>query len=147
MPTAGRLAAAVLFAALGWYVSQLIMAQMDEGTQPVWYAEINALIGVAMGWTVAGSRARGPWMAAVSYGLTATIAMVFWIIFLHSFVQMIKNSMRGSYGSNPSNALVDVFRLMMDTGALMSTSVIITTLLGGGILAGLVTEYVARRNN
>lgn len=147
MPTAGRLAAAVLFAALGWYVSQLIMAEMEEGTQPAWYAEINAVIGLLMGWIVAGSRARGPWMAAVSYGLTATIAMVFWIMFLHSFIQMIKNAMRGTYGSNPSNALVDVFRLMFDTGAMMSTSVIITTLVGGGILAGLITEYVARRNN
>lgn len=147
MPTAAKLIAFVLFGALAWYASQLVMGFMEEGTQPPYYAEINAVIGAAMGWLVAGSRARGPWMAAVSYGLTAVLATIFWWLFLHSFYDMIIAAMRGHYGSDPTMAVVDVFRLMMDHALLMAHSTVVTTFIVGAVLCGLATEWIGRRYN
>lgn len=147
MPTGAKLAAAVLFGALAWYASGLVMDLMDPGTQPPYYAQVNAVIGAAMGWLVAGSRARGPWMAAVSYGLTAVLAMIFWWLFLHSFYEMIVAATRGLYGSDPTLAVVDVFRLMLDHAMLMNNSTVITTFVAGAVVCGLLTEWVGRRVN
>lgn len=145
MPTAAKLVAFVVFGAFGWYVSQLVMGYMEVGTEPPLYAEVNALIGAVMGWLIAGSRARGPWMAAISYGLTATLAMLFWWLFLRAFYDMIKASMRGLYGSDPTLAVVDVFRLMMETSLLMAHSTVVTTLIAGAVGCGLITEWFGRR--
>jgi len=147
MPTAGRLVAGIVFAALAYYISVLTIPQMEEGTAPRYYAEINAAIGAVLGWIVAGSRARAPWLGAVSYGLTAMVAILFWTLLAHAFVAMIKGAMRGSYGASPTDAVVDVFRLMMENGMLMLTPMIIGVVLGGAVLAGLITEWFARRFN
>ena len=147
MPTAAKLVAFVLFGAFAWYVSQLVMGLMQEGTQPPLYAEGNAVIGAVLGWVVAGSRARGPWLAAVSYGLTATLAILFWWLFLRAFYDMIVAAMRGLYGSDPTLAVVDVFRLMMEHAQLMANSTVVTTLIAGAVICGLVTEWFGRRFN
>ena len=147
MPTAGRLVAAIMFAALTYYISVLTIPQMEEGTAPKYYAEINAAIGALMGWIVAGSRARAPWLGAVSYGLTAIVAILFWTLLAHAFVAMVKGAMRGSYGASATDAVVDVFRLMMENGMLMLTPLIMGVVVGGAIVAGLITEFFARRFN
>ena len=84
-------------------------------------------------------------MAAVSYGLTATLALIFWWLFLHSFYEMIVAAMRGLYGSDPTMAVVDVFRLMLDHAMLMNNSTVITTFVAGAVICGLLTEWVGRR--
>lgn len=147
MPTAAKLVAFVVFGAFAWYVSQLVMGLMEEGTQPPLYAEVNAVIGAVLGWVVAGSRARGPWLAAISYGLTATLAILFWWLFLHAFYDMIIAAMRGLYGSDPTLAVVDVFRLMMEHAQLMANSTVVTTLIAGAVACGLITEWFGRRFN
>ena len=147
MPTAGKLIAFVLFGALAWYASKLVMTYMETGTEPPFYAEVNAVIGAVMGWLIAGSRVRGPWMAAISYGLTAVLATIFWWLFLHAFYAMIIASMRGLYGSDPTMAVVDVFRLMMDSAQLMAHPDVVTVFVAGAVICGLVTEWVGRRLN
>jgi len=147
MPTAGRLVAAIVFAALMYYVSLLTIERMEEGTAPQLYAEINAAIAAVLGWIVAGSRARAPWLGAISYGLTAMVAILFWTLFAHSFVEMVKGAMRGNYGASATDAVVDVFRLMMEGGILMLTPMISGVVVGGAIVAGLITEFFARRFN
>ena len=143
MPTAGRLVAAILWAGLAWLASIQIVPLFPEGTDVGWFAEVNAAIGFIMGWTVAGKRAGGTWSAAVSYGLTATIATVFWGLLLHCFAEMVRQSMRRVY-DGPMDALVDVFELMFENAQLMAVQPVLLTLLIGGILVGLVTEAAAR---
>jgi hypothetical protein len=143
MPTAARMAAAVLFGALTWYVSQLIEPLFPEGSDLGWYAEINAVIGFILGWVVAGSRAGGSWSAAVSYGMTTMVAIVFWGLLLHSGGEMVRKSLRKMY-DGPSEAVVDVFGLMWEYANLMATQPVLLTLLIGGIAAGLITEVFGR---
>ncbi len=143
MPTAAKLVAAILWGVLAWYVSQLIKPLFPEGTDLGFYAEVNAVIGVAMGWQVAGKRAGTTWAGAISYGLTATVAVVFWGLFLHSFAEMVRMSTRKLY-DGPVDAVVGVFALMAEYGTLMLDTTVIGTLVIGGVLAGLLTEWTAR---
>jgi hypothetical protein len=143
MPTAAKLIAALLWAVLAWYTSQLIKPLFPEGTDVGWFAEVNALIGIVIGWQVAGSRAGGTWAAAISYGVTATVALVLWCLFLHSFAEMIRLSLRKLY-EGPVDALVGVFALMVDYGQMILDPQVIVTLLVGGIIAGILTEMAGR---
>lgn len=146
MPTAGKMTAAVLFGILTWYASELIKPTFPEGTDLGFFTEINTAIGIICGWIVAGSRAGTGYNAAVSYGLTATAALVFWGLLLQSGGVMIRQSMRvsNSYGS-AFEAVIDVFNLMLEHGAQMATPAIIGTLVIGGIVAGLITEFIGSR--
>ena len=144
MPTAAKLVAAVLWGALAWYVSQLIKPLFPPGSDVGWFAEINAVIGVVLGWRVAGSRAGASWLGAISYGLTATVAVVFWGLFLQSFAKMVgKSTITGAY-DGPVDAVVGVFEMMVEHGRLMIDPTVIGALVVGGVLAGLLTEWTAR---
>ncbi len=144
MPTAAKLTAGLFWGALAWYVSKLMGPLFPEGTDLGWFAEFNAAIGLLCGWIVAGSRARTSWSGAVSYGITATVALVFWCLFLHSFNEMIGYSLRKLY-DGPVEALIGVFALMVDHGKMLLNPQVAATLIGGGILGGFVTEWVGRR--
>lgn len=143
MPTAAKLAAAVLFGLLAWYISELIKPLFPEGTNLGRFAEYNAAVGAFIGWNVAGARARTTWPNAVAYGLTAALSMMLVALFLHSFVIMLSQSFRKVY-EGPMEALADVGRLMVENFGMIATPEIMGTLLVGGILGGLATEWVAR---
>jgi hypothetical protein len=143
MPTAAKLAAAILFGVLAWYISELIKPLFPEGSDLGRFAEYNGAIGAVIGWRVAGGRARTTWPNAVAYGITAALSMLLVALFLHSFLVMLSQSLRKVY-EGPIEALVDVVRLMVENFQMIATPGIMGTLLVGGILGGLATEWVAR---
>jgi len=144
MPTFGRLVGAVLYGALAWYVTLLIVPLFPEGTSLGWFQEINTFLGAFAGWKIAGSRAGTGYVASFSYGLTATVAMVVLALFFNSFFVMIEKSLDKRY-KGAGEAVGDIFAMFAEHGALMSTSEIIVTLLVGGIGAGYVVEFFGRR--
>ena len=143
MPTAGKLAAALLFAALAWYASQLIKPKFPEAFDPGWFAEVNAAVGLILGWRLAGPRAGTGYTDAIGYGLTTIIAITFVALFLHCFAEMIRMSLDRRY-DGPVEGVTDVFTQMYEYGRLLIDPTIIGTLLIGGILAGIVTEVFGR---
>lgn len=143
MPTAAKLAAAILFGSLAWYVSELIKPLFPEGTDLGRFSEYNAALGAVIGWRVAGGRARTTWPNAVAYGLTAALGMTMLALLLHSSARMISQSFRKVY-EGPMEALVDVVRIMIENLQMIATPAVLVTLLVGGILGGLATEWVAR---
>lgn len=144
MPTAGRLVAAVLFAVLGFLISELVKPLFPEGSDLGRLSEINAVVGLFVGWTVAGSRAGGGWRAAVGHGLTGAAALLFWAMFLHATTEMIRRSIRSQY-DGPVEAVVGIFELMIGYAQIIGTLGVIGALIAGGIAAGLLTEAAARR--
>jgi hypothetical protein len=144
MPTAGRLVALIMFAGLAWYASQLIKPLFPEQRNVGLFAEVNAVIGGIIGWRVAGSRANSTWANAISYGFTTMVALVFWALLLHSFGEMIRKSLNRVY-EGPGEAIIGVFGFMYDYGMIMSTPLVWGTLVVGGIIAGLITEFFGRR--
>ena len=146
MPTAGRLVAAILFAPLFWYASVLALPYypLAEEPAPKAFALVNAGLALVLGWSVAGSRAgKGTWAGAVSYGLTAGIAIAISALFLHSFIQMVQLSLRKVY-DGPADAVIGVFRLMFDNAAVLAKADVGIVLGGGSVIAGLVTEWFGR---
>jgi len=144
MPTAARFVGAVLFAALAWYVSGLIIPLFPEDTNFGWFVEVNTAFGVFCGWTIAGPRGGTGYVAAFSYGLTTAISLTVMALFFHSGYVMIEKSLRKLY-KTPTEAVVAVFELMVEYGSMLLTPEILTTLAVGGIVAGLTTEAVGQR--
>ena len=144
MPTMGRLVGAILFAGLAWYTSLLIIPLFPVGTNLGLVQEVNTFFGLIAGWTVAGPRAGLGYVAAFSYGLTALVAMVVMALFFNSSVVMVEQSLRKRY-DGPGEALTDVFQMFVDHAIMMATPEIIGTLLIGGIVGGLVTEFFGQR--
>jgi hypothetical protein len=144
MPTMGRLVGAILFAGLAWYTSLLIIPLFPVGTNLGLFQEVNTFFGLIAGWTVAGPRAGLGYVAAFSYVLTALVAMVVMALFFNSSVVMVEQSLRKRY-DGPGEAVTDVFQMFVDHAIMMATPEIIGTLLIGGIVGGLVTEFFGRR--
>jgi hypothetical protein len=144
MPTAAKLVAGLMWALLAWFASNLIKPYFPDGTDVGLFAEVNAVFGLVLGWTMAGPRAGVGWNAAISYGLTTTISLVVVGVFLHSFAEMVRLSLRRMY-EGPVEGLVAVFGMMVEYFALMARTDVIVTLLVGGLIAGLATEWAGRR--
>lgn len=144
MPTAARLVAALLWGALAWRISQLIIPLLPEGTNIGLFIEVNVVLGLIVGWTVAGSRAGQGFSGAIGYGITASVALVVVGLFTHASIEMVYRSLDKRYG-DAGEAVIGVFDLFTQFGRTMMTGEIIMTLLIAGIAAGLVTEAVNRR--
>lgn len=144
MPTAARLVAALWFGVLGFYVSGLIMPLLPEGTQFGFFSYVNAGLGVILGWQITGSRAGAGMQTAIGAGLTTSLAMVAWGLLIHSTVIMIENSMKMRY-KGPVEAVIDVFNLVIKYAQVMATPEVILTLVIGGALGGILTEWAGRR--
>ncbi|MCF2870490.1 TrgA family protein [Octadecabacter sp. G9-8] len=144
MPTMGRLVGAILFGGLAWYTTLLIIPLFPENAPLGMFQEVNTFFGLVAGWTVAGPRAGLGYVAAFSYGLTALVSMVVMALFFNSSVVMIEQSLRKRY-DGPGEAVTDVFQMFVDHALLMATPEIIGTLVVGGIVGGLITEFFGRR--
>lgn len=144
MPTAAKLAAAVLFAALGWAAAEAYKLGVPERT--VWgqFSAISAGIGLLCGWFVMGGLAGQGYRAAIGYGLRTAVTMVFWIMVAMSTWLMILRSMSLRY-DGPMEAVVGIFDLMIENAQPLATVAVIATLTAGGMLGGALTEWVGRR--
>ena len=144
MPTAPKLIAAILFALLAYFVSDLYKPLLPEGTQVGLLSPVNALIGAFVGWTVMGRRAGDTMRAALGYGLTTMAVIVFWSLLVWSAYIMVRRSTR-LYYDGPIHALQDMFSLMVSYAALGATWEVIGSLVVGSLVFGWLTEQVARR--
>lgn len=144
MPTFARLVAAVLFAALAWWTSELIKPLMPDEKPMGIFSELNAAIGLVMGWRVQGARAGRGYNAAIGISLTTIAAIVFWGLLLNSTIVMVQLSLRKAY-DGAVEAVVGVVDLMAVHGQIMLDATVIGTLVVGGLVAGMVTEWASRR--
>ncbi|QFT92859.1 hypothetical protein FIU86_08380 [Roseovarius sp. THAF9] len=144
MPTTGRGVAAILMAILAWYASEMFRPLMPEGTGFGWFNEVNVALGLLMGWVVIGSRLNYGYSNAIGAGLTGVGAMVFWALFLQSFNEMLRLALENRY-DGPVEGIIAIFELGIDYLFTMWHIPLIVLLVGGGIVIGLVSEWVARR--
>ncbi len=144
MPTAGRLAAALAFFIYGWYISLQATPLFPEGNLPGYAVPLSIVVGILVGWMVVGSRAGRGYIAAIGNGLTGAAAYTLWMVFLISFYDMIRKSLRRLY-DGPMDAITDVFDLMLKLGTDFYDINLIINVAVGGIICGLITEYFAKR--
>ena len=141
--TAARLVSGILFAALCWYTTELVIAELAERLNPGRASIINAAIGFFVGWVVLGSRVGQGIISGISYGATTTVMAVAWCLLIDSVLEMIRLAYRQRF-AGPGEALVDVFRLFVEFGQVLLTPHILLTLVIGGVVIGLVAEWTGR---
>jgi len=76
--------------------------------------------------------------------VTGTVALVFWVLLLYSFFEMIKKSMRNSY-DGPMDAIMNVFELMYRNALQLFNAEIGIAMVVGGVIAGLFSEYFGKK--
>ena len=144
MPTAAKLIAAVCFALVGWFAAMAYIPQLPEGTNTGYFPEITAFIGFLMGWFTLGQKVRRGWFDGMAVGLRTSAFVVIWTLLVFGVYMMIRQSTKMTY-DNAGEAVLDVPIQMIRYGKLMGSSTMIEVLVIGGILGGLITEFVGRR--
>lgn len=144
MPTGGKLIAALTFAALAYFISDLIKPLLPEGTQVGLLSEINALVGLIMGWTVMGKGAGKTYRQSLGYGFTTLAACAFWSLLIWSGYEMLKRSLR-LYYDGPIEALQEMAELYVGYARLAADQTVLITAVVGAVFVSWLTEYFARR--
>lgn len=144
MPTSARLVAALLLAALGWYGAELIKPYLNEGRQVGLFAPISAVWGVIVGWTFTGRRLQAGSGTAAGIGLASSALLVFWAVLGFSGYEMVRRSMQQTY-NGPVDAVQGMVEIAIKDLAIAAQIDVIAVLVLGGLIAGTVTQWVARR--
>lgn len=144
MPTMGKLAAAIGLGIVGWVGSELFRPLMPEDTSFGWFNYVNVVLGVVCGWRVTGTRLGRGYAEGFSAGLTGLGALVFWAIFLQSLNEMLKRALDNRY-DGAVEGITSMFELATEYALTMLDGTLIGALLAGGVLVGVISEWVARR--
>lgn len=144
MPTAAKLAAAALFAALAFLAAEVYRPLLPEGTQTGWLRLGSAAIGLICGWRIMGRLHGKGYYAATGSGVRTSVTVLFWAVLAFSIYTMVYRSTKMLY-DDAGEAVLAVFDLMLSYGKLMLDAQFIGVLLLGGLVCGLVTEFVGRR--
>jgi hypothetical protein len=144
VPTAAKLFAGFAFAILAFFTAEIFKPHMPEGTQFGYFSFVSALIGLVAGWRVMGPEAgRGNW-AAVNSGVKTAAVMVGLALLVFSTYDMFLRAFRPEY-KGPMQAIVAIFEIGVGYLKAMVAWDVVTVLVGGGALAGLLSEWAARR--
>lgn len=144
MPTAARLTAAVLLAALGWFVAGLIVPYLTEGRQVTYFAYTAAGVGALVGWFFAGRKFDRAAGTAGGIGFASASLLVFWTGTLTSLYEMVQRSTRLAY-DGPVEALQGMVEIFIKDIRDAAQVDVIIALLIGGMAVGTITNWVARR--
>ncbi|SDJ20524.1 TrgA family protein [Lutimaribacter saemankumensis] len=142
--TAARVVAALFLALTGWLASDVVMAQMEELQNFGNFPYVNTALGAAVGWVVIGSRTGRGMSNAIGIGITAGVTLAFWGLFLQSAREMFKMANRRIY-DGPFEALVGMFNIGIDYITEVMTVEVMSVLLIGGIVTGILAESASRR--
>ncbi|MBY5932625.1 TrgA family protein [Tateyamaria omphalii] len=143
MPDAAKLVGGLGLAILAFIVSGMIMPLFEEDTNFGWFTYVNVAVGFISGWMVIGGRAGRGMTSAVNVGLTGPVVMVFWALFIQSCNEMVRIAMKNRY-DGAFEAIVAIFQIGAEWALLMATIPIWATLLAGGVITGVLTEYAWR---
>ena len=143
MPTAAKLAAALLFALIAFLAAHAVMPLVPQAQHGP-FDLICAGIGILVGWRVMGARVGKGMSVAAGSGIATSFVLVFWAVFVFATDTMIKNSIRLRY-DGPLDAVVNGFGIAADYAMLLVNPAVLGVLFVGGALSGLVVEWVSRR--
>lgn len=144
MPTAARLAGALAFALLAWYLAGLSLPFFPNTSAPDYWIPASVGIGLIVGWSVCGKRVGRGYNPAISLGVTSAGVMAFGMLFLVSLNEILENSMRLRY-AGPIEAVIDIFAQMIELGSYFLDLELVLTLLIGGVICAWLAEFFGRR--
>jgi hypothetical protein len=133
-----------MYAALAWVISGMVMALIPDRQEFGLFQPVNALIGLLVGWFIVGSRLGVDYVTAMGIGFTGMATTVFWCLFAQSLNEMLRLALARRY-DGALEATIALFKIAIDyAGHLVNGPVLIAATLGG-MIAGVIAEYVHRR--
>ncbi len=150
MPTPAKLTAAILFAALCWFVADTIVRDvLPEGVQVGRFREFLAFGGLLVGWRYIGRATTGPVgrgttvSHSITAGLGAALILSVLALILHAFWVMIGESLELSYTAIGPAATAWMGFLWKDVQT-VADPVVIAMMFGGGAVVGLISGVAGR---
>lgn len=145
MPTAAKLISGVAFLIVGYLAALAYIPQLPEGTKTAFFPELTAALGFLVGWRSLGLVVGKGYAESLSYGLRASIILVFSALLVFSVYHMIQQAFKVGHYHDAGEAVLDVPMTMLDYGKLLWAPQVIEVLVIGGVLGGLVAEFVDKR--
>ncbi|WP_176441000.1 TrgA family protein [Oceanicola sp. 22II-s10i] len=143
-----RLVSAIMVAFLGWIVSGMVKVQVLEVYDTYNFGKfvgLTLLIGWMCGWFIIGGRANGRlgFGTAPAVGVSAVAMMVFWVLLLVSFNEMLRQAMERRF-RGAMEAINEIPIIAIDYGQYLMTKEILLTLLIGAMVIGWLADLSAR---
>ena len=143
MPTPARFLAAFAFAAIGYAVVALAVAQLPPETNTKGLGLVAAILGWLTGWRFVGSRVGQGLRNAFATGISGGALLLFGILAFGAVVLMLRRSVRFAY-ADPLEAVVDAIALGIENGAEVSTPALYAVAMGGGAVVALACDRLNR---
>ena len=144
MPTAAKLASAVMFALIGWFAGAAYVATLPEGQPATLVAPVAAGVGLFQGWFTMVRNVTGQVIMDLGTGLRTSVQIAFFVVLIFGLLEMFDRSTRLRY-DGPGEATIAAMELFLEYGlsVILATNALAILALGGmgaGILAGLVSR-------
>lgn len=145
MPTAAKLASAVLFALIGWFAGAAYVATLPEGQPATFVAPAAAGVGLFQGWFTMGRNATGQLIMDLGTGLRTSVQIAFFVVLIFGLLEMFDRSTRLRY-DGPGEATIAAMELFLEYGMSVVLAMNTLAILAiGGMGAGIIAGLVARR--
>jgi hypothetical protein len=144
MPTAAKLVAAMILAFTGLVAAQVAIPFMDEGQPIKWLYQVAIIVPIFCAWRTIGRLVGKSYWAAFNSGFYGLFVSIFYVLLCFAAGEMIKRSIRLRY-DGPMEAVVAMFGIAIEYGAVLLNPPVAVTLLVGGAVAGLAAEWADRK--
>jgi hypothetical protein len=144
MPTGAKAMAAAGFSVVGWITAHTYVQNMPVPTSVGYLREMTALLGAIIGWRVMGNSVGKGYLRSIGSGWKTMIVLVFFALLTFGLYEMLQLSVKMRY-DGPLDAILDVFQRMLDRSFPLLTLPVLTVMLIGGGVAGMLTENANRR--
>jgi len=144
MPTAAKLVAALLFAAVGGLAAWFFLPNLPEGVRATRFPPSGAVLGAIIGWRVMGRLVGRGYANAVAQGIRTSGTLALLVLFLFSFREMILRAMKFT-PHDVFETLLGMFDIAWRYLEMSATLPVWGTLIVGGVVAGLLAEAAHRR--
>jgi len=144
MPTGAKLVGAICFAVVTLIAGLAYWPLMTDAPRNPAFLPIAALFGAMVGWFHVGRLAGRGLRSAVISGVAGSLWITIWSTLAFSLYEMFRRSLEKRYPM-PDDALNGAVRIGIDYLSHAADPTILTILLVGGVIGGVLTESAARR--
>jgi hypothetical protein len=144
MPTGAKAIGAASFAVVGWLTANAYVPNLPEATPGGPVYQLMTAMGAVVGWKIMGNAVGKGYWGAIGSGWKTVVVLVFFAMLLFGIYEMLQQSVKMRY-DGPFEAVVDVFNRMMERSIPLLTVGVMSVMIVGGALAGVLTENANRR--
>ncbi len=145
MPTFAKLAAAVVFAIVGYWAAVVYNAGLPGNVSLPRLPFSMLGLGIMLGWFSMGPTAGKGYRESIAYGLRTSVLIGFLAMFGVALLIMLRKSTNRMYRADPFAAVLDIPDLMYQYGQYLLQPDVLMVLGASGIIGGLLVEFTARR--